>query len=225
VAGPVLWGNIVALENKPGAWRWLRNIVSRVSNLSDRMDAHEMQFRGHLWPLVIASLGLAICLEGGWLGSRRLIRSEFDSKQMPVAAVKFLQDEAQAGERSKNGREPVFSTDAWGGYLIYRMYPERKVVVDDRHDLYGSDRIRQYLILTQGEVGWQKVLKDWNIQTTLLPADSTLTNLLRELPQEWREVYGDKVAVVFLKDGELKDSRLKDGKPPAEDRRLPISND
>jgi hypothetical protein len=219
VAGPVLWGNIVALENKPGAWRWLRNIVSRVSNFSDRMDAQEMQFRGHLWPLVIASLGLAICLEGGWLGSRRLIRSEFDSKQMPVAAVKFLQDEAQAGERSKHGREPVFSTDAWGGYLIYRMYPERKVVVDDRHDLYGSDRIRQYLILTQGEAGWQKVLKDWNIQTALLPADSTLTNLLRELPQEWREVYGDKVAVVFLKDG-----GLKDGEPPAEDRRLPISH-
>ena len=31
------------------------------------------------------------------------------------------------------------------------MYPEREVVVDDRHDLYGSDRIRQYLILTQAE--------------------------------------------------------------------------
>jgi hypothetical protein len=219
VAGPVLWGNIVALADKPGAWRWLRNIVSRVSNFSNRMDAEEMQFRGHLWPLVIASLALAICLEGGWLGSRRLIRSEFDPKQMPVAAVKFLQYEAQGGERSKKGREPVFSTDAWGGYLIYRMYPERKVVVDDRHDLYGSDRVRQYLILTQGEAGWQKVLKDWNIQTALLPADSTLTNLLRELPQEWREVYGDKVAVLFLKDGEP-----KDGEPRAEDRRLPISN-
>ena len=92
---------------------------------------------------------------------------------------------------------PVFSTDSWGGYLIYRMYPQRKVVVDDRHDLYGSGRIRQYLILTQGEPGWRGILQDWQIRTALLPADSTLTNLLRELPQEWRVVYEDKVAVVF----------------------------
>ena len=77
------------------------------------------------------------------------------------------------------------------------MYPERKVVVDDRHDLYGSDRIREYLILMQGEPGWQSVLKDWQIRTALLPTDSTLANLLRELPQDWRLAYEDKVAVVF----------------------------
>jgi hypothetical protein len=71
------------------------------------------------------------------------------------------------------------------------------VVVDDRHDLYGSDRIRQYLILTQAEPGWQKVLADWRIRTALLPADSTLASLLRQIPQNWRLVYEDKVAVVF----------------------------
>jgi hypothetical protein len=77
------------------------------------------------------------------------------------------------------------------------MYPERKVVVDDRHDLYGSGRIRQYLILTQAEPGWQDVLKEWQIRTALLPTGSTLSNLLRELPQDWRVAYEDKVAVVF----------------------------
>jgi hypothetical protein len=205
VAGPVLRENIVALADKPTAWHWLRNIVARVSNFSDRMTAQETQCRGHLWPLVISSFALAICLQGGWLGSRQLIHSEFDPEKMPVAGVNFLQDEARSEGRLKQGQPPVFSTDSWGGYLIYRMYPERKVVVDDRHDLYGSDRVRQYLTLTQGEAGWQKVLKDWKIQTALLPADATLTNLLRELPQEWREGYGDKVAVVFL----------KHGKPPA----------
>jgi hypothetical protein len=214
MAGPVLWGNIVALADKPGAWRWLQSLGARVSSFSDRMEAQEMQFRGHLWPLLIASLALAICLQGGWLGSRRLIHAEFDPEKMPVAAVKFLLNRAPSAERFKQGQQPVFSTDTWGGYLIYRMYPERKVVMDDRHDLYGSDRVRQYLILTQGEAGWQKVLKDWNIHTALLPVDSTLTNLLRELPQQWREVYGDKVAVVFL---------LENGEPPAEHRMPPIS--
>ena len=202
VAGPILWANFASLADKPGAWQWVRNGAARISDFSDRMGAQEMELRGHLWPVVSVALAFAVCLEGGWLGSRQLIHAQFDAKKLPVAAVNFLQKEFQDSQDSKNkdkqpSAEPVFSTDAWGGYLIYRMYPERKVVVDDRHDLYGSDRIRQYLILTQGEPGWQSVLKDWQIRTVLLPTDSTLANLLRELPRDWRVAYEDEVAVVF----------------------------
>jgi hypothetical protein len=194
VAGPMLWETFTSLADKPGAWRWVRNDTARISKFSERMGAQEMQLRGHLWPVVSAAFAFAICLQGGWLGSRQLIRAEFDPKRVPVAAVAFLQKEFVGRQPST---EPVFSTDAWGGYLIYRLYPERKVVVDDRHDLYGSGRIRQYLILTQAETGWKSVLEQWQIRTALLPTDSTLANLLRELPQDWRITYEDKVAVVF----------------------------
>jgi hypothetical protein len=199
VAGPILWKNSVSLVDKPGAWRWLRNGTARISSFSDRMGAQEMELRGHLWPVVSVAFAFAICLQGGWLGSRQLIHAQFDPQKMPVAAVTFLEKESQG---SAPNPDPVFSTDAWGGYLIYRinpgrMYPGRKVVIDDRHDLYGSDRIRQYLILTQAEPGWQSVLEKWQIRTALLPTGSTLANLLRELPQDWRVAYEDKVAVVL----------------------------
>jgi hypothetical protein len=204
IVGPMLWENFTSLAEKPGAWQWVRNGTARISKFSDRMGAQEMQLRGHLWPVVSAAFALAICLQGGWLGSRQLIHARFDPQKVPVAAVTYLQKEFEGKQPST---EPVFSTDAWGGYLIYRMnpgrmndgrlYPERKVVVDDRHDLYGSGRIRQYLILTQAEPGWQSVLEQWQIRTALLPTDSTLANLLRELPRDWRVAYEDKVAVVF----------------------------
>jgi hypothetical protein len=204
IVGPILWGNFTALADKPGAWQWLRNSADRISKFSDRMGAQEMQFRGHLWVVLAVALALAICLQGGRLGSRQLIHAQFDPRKMPVAAVTFLQEELKGKQAST---EPVFSTDSWGGYLIYRMnpgrmnpgrlYPERKVVVDDRHDLYGSGRIRQYLILMQAEPGWQNVLKELQIRTVLLPTGSTLANLLREVPQDWRVAYEDKVAVVF----------------------------
>jgi hypothetical protein len=194
VAGPILWENFSSLAEKPGAWRWVRKCTLRISDFSDRMGAQEMQLRGHLWPVVSVALAFAICLQGGWLGSRQLVHAQFDARKMPVAAVNFLQTEFVGDQPST---EPVFSTDAWGGYLIYRMYPERKVVIDDRHDLYGSGRIRQYLILTRAEPGWQGVLEQWQIRTALLPSDSTLANLLRELPRDWRVAYKDKVAVVF----------------------------
>jgi hypothetical protein len=199
VAGPILWENFVSLSDKPGVWRWLRNGAARISSFSKRMGAQEMELRGHLWPVVSVAFAFAICLQGGWLGSRQLIHAQFDPQKMPVAAVTFLEKESQG---SAPNPDPVFSTDAWGGYLIYRinpgrMYPGRKVVVDDRHDLYGSDRIRQYLILAQAEPGWQGVLEKWQIRTALLPTGSTLANLLRELPQDWRVAYEDKVAVVL----------------------------
>ncbi|MGD1215007.1 MAG: hypothetical protein ABR861_08470 [Terriglobales bacterium] len=194
VAGPILWENFASLADKPGAWQWVRTGTARISKFSDRMGGQEMQLRGHLWPVLSVAFALAICLQGGWLGSRQLIHAQFDPQKVPVAAVTFLQKEFQGKQPNT---EPVFSTDAWGGYLIYRMYPERRAVVDDRHDLYGSGRIRQYLILTQAEPGWQSVLEKWKIRTALLPADSTLANLLRELPQDWLVAYEDKVAVVF----------------------------
>jgi hypothetical protein len=194
IAGPILWDEFAALADKPGAWSWVRRVTARILDFSARMGAQEMQLRGHLWPVVAVLLAFAICLHGGQVGSRRVIDVAFDPQKVPAGAVNFLQRESA---EEPPPTEPVFSTDTWGGYLIFEMYPDRKVVMDDRHDLYGSDRVRQYLILTQGGPGWQGVLQDWQIHTALLPVDSTLANLLRELPQHWRVVYEDKVAVVF----------------------------
>ena len=195
VAGPLLGESFRALAYNPGAWPWLRNGVSRIAMFSGRMGVQEIQLRAHLWPFVSVVFALAICLQGGQFGSRQLIHAQFDPQKVPVKAVNFLQQEFQG----KPATEPVFSTDAWGGYLIYRMYPARNVVVDDRHDLYGSDRIREYVIMAHTEPGWLSVLDKWHVRTALLPTGSALANLLRELPQDWRITYEDSVAVVFEK--------------------------
>jgi hypothetical protein len=108
---------------------------------------------------------------------------------VPVAATDFLEKESDT--------QPVFSTDSWGGYLIYRLYPRRLVVLDDRHDLYGPARVRRVLGLMQGQPGWQDVLDQLQVQTVVLPADSTLPNLLRLEPRDWSLKYEDHVAVVF----------------------------
>lgn len=189
IVGPLLWESVVSVATRPGAWAWMRARATRIVDFSDRMGAQELQLRGHLWPVVFTIGALAICLQGGVLGSRQLIHAGFDSKVVPAAAVDFLE--------SEHATSPVFSIDLWGGYLIYRLYPHRQVVVDDRHDLYGSTRFREILILLQGEPGWHDVLEKWQIRTALLPAGSTLDSLLRELPQEWRVAHEDKVAVVF----------------------------
>jgi len=202
VIGPMLWERFASLAARPGVWGWIRRCSGRIAGFSDRMNTQESGLRGHIWPIVCAVGAFVICLQGGWLGSRQVIHAWFDPGKVPVAAVDYLDKESST--------EPVFSIDSWGGYLIYRLYPRRQVVLDDRHDLYGSDRIRETLILLQGEPGWREVLEKRQIRTVLVPAGSTLANLLPELPQEWRLTYTDKVAVVFEKRSLPREARPRD---------------
>ena len=52
---------------------------------------------------------------------------------MPVAAVDHLQ--------TMGISDPALTPDSWGGYVIYRLYPRNKIVLDDRHDfLHRGDR-------------------------------------------------------------------------------------
>jgi len=94
------------------------------------------------------------------------------------------------------GREPIFCPDWWGGYLIYRLYPERAVVIDDRHDLYGESFLRDYLKTIEGRPGWDGLLDRSEVDVVLMPIASPLTALLRQSSQ-WSVVYEDRVAVLF----------------------------
>lgn len=187
--GPTLRKKLVFFTSNRGGWRWSRSRGEAVLEFSDRMSRRELELRGHLWPVVFVIFGLVISIHGGALDGRQLVQAHFDAKQVPVAAVDFLEKESDA--------EPILSTDSWGGYLIYRLYPRRQVIIDDRHDLYGTEKVRELLVLVQGEPAWKQVLDNLHARTVLLPDNSTLASLLRELPQEWQVKYEDSIAIVF----------------------------
>jgi hypothetical protein len=108
---------------------------------------------------------------------------------MPVDAVSFV---AQSGVRG-----PVLSPDYWGGYLIYRLYPRKRVVIDDRHDFYGEPFLRSYLTMMHVEPGWEDFLK-WRSSCLVLPRSAALSAVLSKMP-EWKPVYSDDVAIVFVR--------------------------
>jgi hypothetical protein len=193
VIGPLLWESITAMSESSGTAPLLRRFCTQLVVFTGRMDAQELGLRGHLWPGLAVIASLAICLHGGRLGARRVVDAHFDSRHLPVEAAAFL-----AQEQNTN---PVFAPDSWGGYLIYRLYSARQVIIDDRHDFYGRDRVRDYLVLTHAEPEWKQVLEKWQIRTIVFPRNSTLAGILGELPGEWKIVYEDKLAVVMEKRG------------------------
>jgi|HubBroStandDraft_6_1064221.scaffolds.fasta_scaffold00022_18 hypothetical protein len=155
-----------------------------------RMEAVELSLGGHLWPIAAIVLACWIAAHGGTLGSKPLMDAHFDRKRFPVAAVNYLEIHDVPG--------PLLSPDSWGGYLIYRLYPRVRVVVDDRHDFYGVDFLKSYLKMVNLEPGWGDFLQQHEVHCIVVPKQSALANILAET-RGWQAIYTDQVAVAFVR--------------------------
>jgi hypothetical protein len=155
----------------------------RWNSFSERMTKMELRARGHIWPVVVTAMLLA-----GWGG--RPVPVSFEARRFPIQGTNYLADHHIA--------DPVFCPDYWGGYLIYRLYPDNKVVVDDRHDFYGDEFLKQYLKTVRVEPGWNEFLDKRQVRWALLPAGSSLANMLQQTSQ-WTIRSQDDVAVLFAR--------------------------
>jgi hypothetical protein len=158
----------------------------------ERMRAIEFGLRGHLWPVAMIVVTCWIAAHGGWLGGRQVMDARFDRKRFPVAAVTYLENYPE----TQGVPGPLVSPDYWGGYLIYRLYPRVRMVVDDRHDFYGEEFLKSYLKMVHVEPGWEDFLQQHQAQCVVVPKDSALANILGE-SAGWRAIYSDDVAVAF----------------------------
>jgi uncharacterized RDD family membrane protein YckC len=126
-------------------------------------------------------------------------RAEYDPRSYPVKAL----DVIRGDEFSKS----VFTYDDWGDYLIYRLYPKTRVFVDGRFDLYGEKFTEKYIDLMNGKNGWEQTLKQYGVDTVLLPVDVPLAGVLKEC-RRWRPVYDDGIAIVFRSETALARSAM-----------------
>jgi hypothetical protein len=153
-----------------------------------RWQAAELCPRVPVWPSIAVILAAIVCLHQGRAFGRQMMDAHFDASRFPVQAVNMLQ--------RQQIRQPIFSLDAWGGYFIYRLYPENRVFVDDRHDFYGDAYIQRYLKVIHVESGWEHVLDQWNAQLVVMPSKAKLSEALRGSKQ-WKTVFQDATASIF----------------------------
>jgi hypothetical protein len=155
-----------------------------------RMGTTELSLRGHLWPIAAVVLTCSIAAHGGRFAAKTLMDAHFDAKRFPVQAVDYLEQQPVQG--------PLVSPDYWGGYLIYRLYPRVRMVVDDRHDFYGEDFLKSYLKMMHVEPGWQDFLQQHQARSVIVPKGTALANVLAETTG-WQPIYADDVTVVFVR--------------------------
>ncbi|HEV2118188.1 MAG TPA: hypothetical protein VGR48_19275 [Terriglobales bacterium] len=114
-----------------------------------------------------------------------------ESKNFPKAATEFLVREHVPA--------PIFNYYDWGGYFIARLYPQYRVFIDGRTDLYGS-LMDTFSDTARGEGNWREGLQKYHVRTVVVPPASGLAGLLR-LDGGWKKAFEDKQAVVFVKAG------------------------
>jgi hypothetical protein len=135
----------------------------------------------------------------------------------PEGAVNFI-------EKNKiNGN--IFNSFVWGGYLIWKLYPNNKVFMDGRHlveEIYWEHKKVELAssIPIAGFPEWKSILKAYNIRIILtssidkfsgkmFPFIKTLVN-----DHEFKLVYFDDYSLLYIRnDKENKDIIEKFGMP------------
>ncbi len=180
IAAPIL---AEASAQMVSSWK---NGVS-YSEFDRRIGAIEASLTGFVWPVVMVT-GVAFAYAGGISLDFNGQGNRFDPQEFPVEAVDWLEAEPVQGN--------VFNYFPWGGYLLYRNWPQTLVFIDGQTDFYGEQLTRQYeQVLTLGD-GWKGVLSDYHIDWVIMPSGS---ELIRSLSQDlsWETLYQDPTATVI----------------------------
>jgi hypothetical protein len=135
------------------------------------------------WALVLAAAAASLTPAESW-------PADFSAKHFPREMV-FRHKSYLAGSR-------LLTSDQWGDYLIYHLYPNIRVYMDGRSDFFGEDIGKQYLAMLQLDGKWQQHLQQNQFDSVLAPVSWPLVSALRMSP-EWQEMDADSSAVLFIR--------------------------
>ena len=178
IAAPILLKQLrTILGHSDG--RFAKFLKKRSNNIAEI----DTPAKGYLWP--VAAVIIVI-----FFAKAAKIDFKFNEKPKPVAAVEFLKKEKISGN--------MFNNDEFGDYIIYAAWPEYRVFWDGRLDMYGDDIMKEYMKVVRIELGWDEVLKKYDINWIIFNANSTLSLFLMQR-DDWKLIYADEVANIFVK--------------------------
>lgn len=115
--------------------------------------------------------------------------AEAPSRPLPEAEVRFLASRGIAGAG--------FNAYRTGGFLMFRMYPAERVVIDGRNDLYGSFRLDVYNRILATAPGWEepwtKLVDRLGIGWVLIDSSDPLAAAL-DAERGWKRVPPERMA-------------------------------
>jgi hypothetical protein len=117
-----------------------------------------------------------------------LNQSNVERQRFPAAAVEWIQ---------KNRPAPnIYNSYGWGGYLIWKLYPDYLVYIDGRADVHGDVFIEKFLDIYRASPGWENELAQKNVNFILIEPDAPLAAALAT-NSNWTKVFSDPQSVIY----------------------------
>jgi hypothetical protein len=115
------------------------------------------------------------------------------SADTPVQATEYLRAEPCQGH--------LFNEMGYGSYLIWALYPQEKVFVDPRVELYPLEMWEDYIYISQGR-NLNELLASYDIACVLLDKDEQpdLSQGLTRMP-DWQRTYENEQSEVWRRRG------------------------
>jgi len=172
ITAPYLGTAIQAAVEKIPAWQQFEQRISRAEN----------SLKGILWPLLAVTV-LAVSSY-----TRPNPADQFDPNKFPVKAVDWLSAHPQQG--------PMFNNFIWGGYILYRLWPQQTVFIDGQTDFYGEALTREYTQVMSLDQGWEAVLEKYDVSWVIVQSDKPLVTALQD-DMNWSPIYSDDTATIL----------------------------
>jgi hypothetical protein len=165
-----------------GALQGALEKIRLLQSVEQRLSGVEAKLKGIFWPFI------AILFLTYTLYTRPNSANQFDPNRFPVKAVDWLEGNPQEGK--------MFNNFIWGGYLLYRMWPEQTVFIDGQTDFYGETLTREYTQVTTLADDWESVLEKYQVSWVIVQSDKPLVKALQD-EKGWNVVYQDTTATVL----------------------------
>ena len=158
-------------------------------------SASERSQRQPAWAslITVTATAIFVFVTAQLLGINNARLAERLAAEMPVQAVKVVQDRQYAGS--------LYNTYGWGGFLIWNL--RQPVSIDGRAAFYGDDRIDRSIATWNGGPEWSSDPDLNSAGLVIAPVKTALAQLLR-MDSRFTLAYQDKVAAVFIARGTQK---------------------
>ena len=140
---------------------------------------------------ILSALIITLAIKQGAQLDSTGLGYQYDPAKFPVEAVNWLERNPQPGK--------MFNHFIWGGYLLYREWPQQTVFIDGQTDFYGEALTLEYVQVETLHENWQDVLAKYDVDWAIIKSDEM--KLINALHDElgWKILYEDNTAVILRK--------------------------
>jgi len=114
-------------------------------------------------------------------------------RKLPVDACDFLK-ETGLGTDAR-----TFCPYEWGGYFIWRFYPDRRVAIDGRCLVYRDDLMGMAFDISNGAGDWEGMLDRWDMRIVMARYRSRDSTHYFKESSRWRCVYWDDTTFIAVR--------------------------